>query len=956
MNVANVEMLPITNSISQLGVGNWNWQHWKLATFFFISLALAAVAGSEGWDNRCETRALRERTDRIFWEAHFDKGADAFSVEMCGGAEGDVSFTDGRMAVRKTNAAGYILVTAKDSFSCPVGARLKSFADAEVSGADVNYSLAFPRILDAKKRLTACYPLDAAAVFMGGGEKMAYLANTAPGVVERRFSNFIVAEDGGTNLTAALVVAGAPSVTVWHRWGVEDYDAANAAWEKYRNGFRTSGAGKTNLEESVAFERRIAADVEHTAKVVKNGGRVRLLVDGLEEPPVLYKNPYSWGQNWGDFDGRGFAREGVRLQSFQIGCARNWTNGVWDVDSTMRDIRDQMRVSPDALVVLSFNTSAPKEYAESHPSEIWRDPDGTPCVGKWEHMYSRHYSSENKKPYRDGCWPWVSHSSKVYLAYMEEVLGEIIARLKEEGLSKRIVGIHFCGWHDAQFAPYRPDFSEPAKEGFREYLVAKYGEAPENLKLPVPGRQPFLDPEKDALAHDFNVYLHLAPFRFQEALARHAKRCFGKDIVCMHWCMGPFSGEMPGAFYLDAFMESDAMDALVAQPTYTRRLPGNPAGCSLPLASFTRCGKLYIDELDLRAWGEIPEYVKEESMGGLGFAMDLPEWEAVNRKMVGRMVAAGHGFWYYDISGGFYNPAGIKEDIGAAVRTYGELRRGEASRWEPSAAFVVDVEGMLWRNMIGQPKHPDGLATVNGQLALLAASGVPLDIWTYADAAKCADALAERKVVVLAGFHRIDAERRRFLDSLAAQGATLVFLAGTDGFREKIRREGAFPRIVAEDKSRECEFLSRFHADWTRWSLGIVGGELALSYMPPSFAFDETPGTEVLARYANDGKPAVIRRGNNVAVGQAAGLTPLFFNRIVREAGGYVPVEKGLQVDMSGDFVSIVALNSGHFDFRLPFPCEVVNLKTGQRVATANIILPLDLTAGEVRWYALRRK
>ena len=919
-----------------------------------VLLATVAVhaSESEGWDNRCETRKLRERTDMIFWEAQFDKGEDAFVIEKRDGAEGEVSFSGGRMTVRKTNAAGYILVTAKDSFSRPVGAKLKSFADAEVSGADPLYSLAFPRILDSKKRLTACWSLDAERVFMGGGEKIAYLANTAPGVAERRFSNFIVG-DGGTDLTAALVVAGAPSVTVWRRWGVEDYDAANAAWEKYRANFTTAGAGKTNFEDSVAFERRLAGDFEHSAKVVRFGGRVRFLVDGKDTPPVIYKNPYSWGQNWGDFDGRGFAREGVKVQSFQIGCARHWTNGAWNVETTMRDIRDMMRVSPDALVVLSFNASAPKEYAESHPDEIWRNPDGTPCVGKWEHMYSRHYSSANKKPYRDGCWPWVSHSSKVYLAYMKDVLGEIIARLKKEGLSKRIVGIHFCGWHDAQFAPYRPDFSAPAKEGFREFLAEKYGEAPENLELPVPGTEPFLDPEKEALAHDFNVYLHLAPFRFQEELARHAKRRFGKDIVCMHWCMGPFTGEMPGAFYLDAFLKSDVMDALVAQPSYVRRLPGNPVGSSLPLVSFTRCGKLYIDELDLRAWGEMPTYVREESMGGLGFAMDLPEWEAVNRKMAGRMIAAGHGFWYYDISGGFYNPNGIKEDIGAGVRTYADLRRGAASRWRPSASVVVDEEGMLWSNLIGQPKHPNGRAIVNGQLGLLAASGVPFDVWTYENAAQSASALAARKVVVLAGFYRIDENRRAFLGSLAKRGATLVFLAGTDGFRKNVRKEGAFPRIVAEDKTRECDFLSRFHADWMRWSLGVRGGELAISYMPPSWSFDEKPGTTVLARYADDGKPAVIRRGNAVAVGQAAGLTPRFFNRIVREAGGYVPVEKGLQVDMSGGFISVVALDNGHFDFRLPFPCKVTNLKTGRKVATDGGVLPLDLVAGEVRWYAL---
>ena len=32
-NVANVKVLPITKyQCCQLGIGNWNWQHWKLAT------------------------------------------------------------------------------------------------------------------------------------------------------------------------------------------------------------------------------------------------------------------------------------------------------------------------------------------------------------------------------------------------------------------------------------------------------------------------------------------------------------------------------------------------------------------------------------------------------------------------------------------------------------------------------------------------------------------------------------------------------------------------------------------------------------------------------------------------------------------------------------------------------------------------------------------------------------
>jgi hypothetical protein len=58
---------------------------------------------------------------------------------------------------------------------------------------------------------------------------------------------------------------------------------------------------------------------------------------------------------------------------------------------------------------------------------------------------------------------------------------------------------------------------------------------------------------------------------------------------------------------------------------------------------------------------------------------------------------------------------------------------------------------------------------------------------------------------------------------------------------------------------------------------------------------------------------------------------------------------------MNGDFVSLHALYNGHFDFRLPFPCKVVNLKTGKPVTTLDGILPLDLMAGETRWYSLKR-
>lgn len=75
---------------------------------------------------------------------------------------------------------------------------------------------------------------------------------------------------------------------------------------------------------------------------------------------------------------------------------------------------------------------------------------------------------------------------------------------------------------------------------------------------------------------------------------------------------------------------------------------------------------------------------------------------------------------------------------------------------------------------------------------------------------------------------------------------------------------------------------------------------------------------------------------------------------LAKTAGAYVPCEKyGLQVDMDGGFVSIHALLPGGYEFRLPFPAEVENLKNARRLRTSKGILPINAVAGETCWYGL---
>ena len=84
------------------------------------------------------------------------------------------------------------------------------------------------------------------------------------------------------------------------------------------------------------------------------------------------------------------------------------------------------------------------------------------------------------------------------------------------------------------------------------------------------------------------------------------------------------------------------------------------------------------------------------------------------------------------------------------------------------------------------------------------------------------------------------------------------------------------------------------------------------------------------------------------------GYTADFMNKFATESGAYVATKPGLQVDMNGDFISVHCIVPGVYDFKLPFACNVVNVKSGKHEAVADRIFKLNLTAGETCWFRLK--
>ena len=926
-----------------------------------------AFAHTDGWDNIRPSRQGVEPV-KVLWEADLSKGLDAFAVERFGGAEGTVEIerTASGPALRivKTNAAGYILVTPKESLTVRDGTELQGFAAVSSERSDPDYSVGFLRLYGRTRDLTYYSRLDGRGA---GGPMMNRIFNTSPGTTCRKLCRYLATAKEGLDVTLAIVVAGQPSESRWHRVGIEDLKASKASWSRFIASFESADHAADRQDEA-AFAAALAADRDHVARVTKRDGRSVLEVDGRSVPPVVYKGRIAHAGN-NRYCGRKMERAGIDLQvvTLRLGDSPKvpgfWTRKGFDVDGAVRQIRDSMRMAPKSLFFLTLILDAYPEFSAEHPDEVWRTEDGSVVWGNQTHADFALARSEKS----EGRWPWMSYHSTVWREAVKGVVAGLVSALKAEGLAKRIVGVHLGGYHDHQFATRHADYSRPAAEAFRRWQAREYGKV---LWTEPPHFEDtaFLVPGRDDARIAYTRFLKTAPFEMLEDVARHVKGCFAKDIVAVRWCMGAFGGTLCSAYDITPFSRSTAIDIIAPQANYERRVPGVSIGQRMPSASFHEHGKLYLCEFDLRTYGAISGGETELRVTGLSQALDDEMWATTYRKLAGQQLAIGHGWWLYDMGGGWYEPDGIAADIADAMRTIRAQAGAKPSAWRPSAAVVIDEEGGLLRNKV-HPKHyydkDEENLVAGSQMQLLAASAAPYDIWLLQDFLDRPELARRYRTLVFGAMHLVDAKRKALLDALKSDGRTLVFLSGTGvcggseatGF-EILDRPGHQDHVVINAPGVDLNLAS--YAEYCHLHK-TMGQKVPNYYRSRRDAIVAKPGVDILATFGKGGDGAVAEARHEgwtgVYIASAAGLTPQHFNRIVRASGGYAAIDGyGIQVDMNGGFLSVHAFVPGHYDLRLPFACTVTNLKTGRPERTGGQTLPLDLVAGETCWFALEAK
>lgn len=887
-----------------------------------------------GWGDGTAARNSIYPYDGVIWSAK-DCADTGFKVFKVGGAEGDVRIRNGVICIKRTNDKGCIIVEGP-ALSAKNDMRLRLAADVEVKNSIGDSCHGFLR---AHGKVQCYKPSeDCEADFMAGGIPQSWgLPNSPEGRTYRKYGRHVV-KDG--SIVPVIVVTGGKSVSEWHNWVVMDLRAETLAWRESIKPFAPKLRDAERQDEAT-YDAGLAKDVQHTAKVVRENGVSRLYVDGKPTLPVAYKGPHGFAESTpeyfagGTLQGTGipFVVKDIRLGKVP-GARGYWTKDGFDAKGAVREIKNAMRLAPAMLFALAVGCNAYPEFArEEHPEDAMRRRDGSVVLGTSGSCLASYCMTEAEKR---SMWPWPSYSSRTWREGVKACLRALVAELKAQGLDKRIVGIHTFGYHDGQFTSPFADYSPAAKAEYREYLK-----------------------EPGHASTNYEFFAQQTGFRAQEAFAREFKRLMGKDVVGIMWCQNPLSGSSAAAFNLGDFSRSDAMDIVVAQPSYVQRLPGLPGSSHLPTASFNLHGKLFFEELDFRTYASIQQWTSGPSSAlGLGTSEDFPMWQSVFRKHAGAMVAQRAGWWFYDMAGGWFSAPEIVDDIKSALETYGRVvSMKPPSPWKPSAAIVVDEAGRF-----GWPEGDTAFRrqldfSYFRQLYILVRSGVPFDVYLLQDVLENPSLMEPYRFVAFGLMRKYDKARISLVRRLACNGRTLLHMSGcgelggmeeATGISLRVNEKSSHV-VVAEpcfpvevnglhyhDMLRKCDPLSfppAHMADWPRNS--IV----------------ERKGIRVLARYAADGAPAAaVRDGDgfrHVVFTEAGGISGAALNRLAGEAGAYVALPPDVaQVEMNGDFISIHALKSGGYSFRLPFNCTVRNLKSGCDETIENGCINLRIEVG----------
>jgi hypothetical protein len=907
------------------------------------------------------------------------------------GAEGDCAIDpqtarDGKQSLRivKTNGQGYVELRSAEAVEVPAKAfwNWRGYYRADDCTGS---SLLFFRLEDEKGEVSAHDDVPRAG---WGWQSQAYLLNSPPGEWNRRVLGLRPAKEA-RKFHLVVRIYGNP-VTVW----LDDLSFPARPW-KINHSPLIPEPPRYTLEEARAI---IAKRPVASAKLEKNAaGKVELKINGETTPPVLY---FPFRPGYGDFKlmeeaGIKLHNVIVKINDFDGINPRNpseltdgpvWpsaANDNYNLNPLINEIREFVRRSPESYMILGINIHWPADYVANNPDTKWLNERGEAGYGNT--LYMMGFKKEDQLPAGNTLWP------SPYLDKPFEDVAKItrafIRRLKAEGLDKVVVGAFASGGHDGQFEVLRRDYSEAGTAAWRQWLKTEYASdaalakawsdsqvTRDTAAVPVSRYENYdrrnssslYSPQTEQPDHDYEKFRQERTWKIKEYLVRAIKEEFDKPMLGITWLMGGSLSK-----YCKPLLESKDIDLVVTQPSYQNRRPGMPNGNVNSFDSFHANNKLWVLEMDLRSWLRETYYNEIGSMK-IGTPLTPEEFRSTNRKLTGDFLAAGNGWWYFDISENAFSNPDILQEIKASVDTFKQVQaRPQAFR--PDMVIVTDSDAPNSARMTIH-RFRNNLSWLLGYQGIaIATSGVPYDSYFLEDLIASPHG-ADYKVYVFMNSYKLTPAERKFIEEkLKRGGKTLIWLYAPDYLNGKFPSDAsAVSSLTGMNVNMEIQpkDFEVYPATGHPLAQGLLprqgygdlfrltqGADAIEALKVSRFTVDD-PQAEVIARYAADNATATaVKRfpgWTSVYVTASSGLSPELLNNIAGQAGAYrLCAPNQVQTSMNGSFISAHAVRGGDVTFTLPYPARVTDIHTNKEVPVNGRTFTQPMKAGESRWFLL---
>ncbi|MEM6391567.1 MAG: beta-galactosidase [Planctomycetota bacterium] len=964
--------------------------------FLFLLMALtlsahAQLGPGDGWTSHTTLgRNIFDPAKSLLANAGFEHAQGnlpaGWSVSYRDGAEGQVELVrdvarSGKHALKitKTNARGFILVSKPYRFKGePIPLALNGFY--RVTDADPLRTISDLRI-EVDDTLRWEHP-----TMDFGYNEPGTLLTTAEGW-ERRTAVYKRAPNGD-QVRIHIIAAGNPHTVWWDDLCLENYQAFASRFWDYSAPQPVDYGGAVAPESSLETLKR-SGEVRNAKLVRGETGLPHIAFRGGKHPVSLLTTlTFEEGQH----GGRQFSEAGVNLQSIIL-PEESFLQGKGQMDCSVAidTIKTAIRAAPDAGISLTLQLNPYRGFLDDFPEDAWINHAGEKAYG-----HSIHVRGFGENPEPDRYFHWPSYFSENFRDAMRAALSNLISELEAEGLMKNVVGFHVAGGHDGQFSLVQLDYSPPAKRAFAQWLRKKYGSdralaeawgdtqaSFAGLELPqLPQTDGlFYDPSKHRAFVDFYTFSKQSVHHNLEVYADHLRKLAGKEIFTIRWCQEALSGTALGALDLNPFTYGDAIDAICAQPSYSRRLAGVPYSYHQPFKSYTHNGRTYISEMDSRTYASNNGLFRRSAFGPgyISRAEDFPAFQATTRKILGKSLAELQGYWWFDIGGGMFNDRQILEDIATIERQHREMLDLPMVK-KADVVLVQDEASLFWTTMPNRQYVRLPYMANNNVPRSVGLSGVPFDIILMEDLIRDFDAFDDYKVYVFINASRVTPQRQQVFDRLKGNNRKLVWMHAAGYVRDSglsldgiegltgfaVELESGVPGLSITAKPTDHPYSqglspeqSPGHTISYRITLDHPGeaGYWGGYWTPEQFAIHDTPGMTVLGRYTSNNNPAIAVRDfgdwQSIYIGQAGALSPELLHNIAAAADAYIATTPGIEVSINSHFACIHAVRPGRYTIRLPRIADVINLKTGEKIASATDRVELETDAKSVYWLRL---